>query len=162
MQGRHLFSGLTTALNRLALTVAATVGLAALPPLLGEAQAMGADPVEVLLHCPTTVPQPEALCAALGSALQDGLDGTPVLGRQSDAPLPATGAAVRLALTGLRSDRLSGYLEWQGAEAGTPPARGPEIALDVMDANLGAAIYAGFARALLASSPELLATLRQP
>ena len=134
-------------------------------------QAMGADPIPttpaLLVQCPAEAPEPDALCAALTVALDTALDGAfdmrsrQISAADRNAPLlqpeqAETAGTVRLVLAGIGEARLSGHLEWQSGT--TPPQQGPEVALDVMDANLSANMYPSFTRGLLTATPDLPAT----
>jgi len=145
-------------------------GIAAWTGSLQPGQAMAAEPKQettLRLQCPAEAPEPEALCAALATALQDTLDGSirirtsqiPASAQLRALPVPEQpdgAGTIRLVLTSTGADRLHGHLEWQSGTA--PPRQGPEVALDVMDATLSATMYPDFARGLIQITPELAAT----
>lgn len=125
--------------------------------------AMGADP-EVVLQCPANAPDPDALCAALSAALETVLQDAKSTRHIRQSQIPPTDSSqtagadtLRLVLSDIRRDRISGHLTWQSGDGSL--RTGPEVALDVMDTALSAKMYPRFARGLLQASPEIIKDL---
>jgi len=124
---------------------------------------MSSDP-GVVLQCPTNAPEPDALCEALAAALEAVLTEAESARhiRRSQIP-PAKSPPIadtdtlRLVLSDVRSDRISGHLTWQSGDGSA--LTGPEVALDVMDTTLSAKMYPRFARGLLQASPKIIKSL---
>lgn len=118
----------------------------------------------LLLQCPANAPDPDALCAALSAALETVLQDAKSTRhiRQSqisptDSSQTAGADTLRLVLSDIRRDRISGHLTWQSGDGSL--RTGPEVALDVMDTALSAKMYPRFARGLLQASPEIIKDL---
>lgn len=118
----------------------------------------------LLLQCPANAPDPAALCAALSAALeivlQDAKSARHIRQSQispTDSSQTAGADTLRLVLSDIRRDRISGYLTWQSGAGSL--RTGPEVALDVMDTALSAKMYPRFARGLLQASPEIIKDL---
>ncbi|KJZ24392.1 hypothetical protein TW79_09290 [Tritonibacter mobilis] len=118
----------------------------------------------LLLQCPANAPDPAALCAALSAALeivlQDAKSARHIRQSQispTDSSQTAGADTLRLVLSDIRRDRISGHLTWQSGDGSL--RTGPEVALDVMDTALSAKMYPRFARGLLQASPEIIKDL---
>ena len=97
------------------------------------------------------------LCCVISCAvLQDAQSARHIRQSQispTDSSQTAGADTLRLVLSDIRSDRISGYLTWQSGDGSL--RTGPEVALDVMDTALSAKMYPRFARGLLQASPEI-------
>ena len=118
----------------------------------------------LLLQCPANAPDPDALCAALSAALETVLQdakSTRHIRQSQISPTESSQTAgadtLRLVLSDIRRDRISGHLTWQSGDGSL--RTGPEVALDVMDTALSAKMYPRFARGLLQASPEIIKDL---
>lgn len=118
----------------------------------------------LLLQCPANAPDPDALCSALSAALETVLQDAKSTRHIRQSQTPPTDSSqtagvdtLRLVLSDIRNDRISGYLTWQSGDGSL--RSGPEVALDVMDTALSAKMYPRFARGLLQASPEIIKDL---
>ena len=124
---------------------------------------MGSDRA-ISLQCPANAPDPDALCAALSAALETVLQDAKSTRHIRQSQIPPTDSSqtagadtLRLVLSDIRRDRISGHLTWQSGDGSL--RTGPEVALDVMDTALSAKMYPRFARGLLQASPEIIKDL---
>ena len=99
----------------------------------------------ILLACPTDIPDSDALCQALLTALQQRAPGQAI---QRSRSTPAAGE-LAITLNISRSDKvaLEGVLSWKTSTAA--PKKGPPVTLGTNDTNISARMFSGFAAGLV-------------
>jgi len=118
----------------------------------------------LFLQCPANAADPDALCDALAAALETVLTEAESARHIRRSQLPpaksppiADTDTLRLVLSDVRSDRISGHLTWQAGNSAA--LTGPEVALDVMDTTLSPKMYPRFVQGLLQASPQIIKSL---
>lgn len=111
----------------------------------------------IVLSCPQDVPEAQALCQEMTSALLRACPDCALVWRvqagETFEPRPGD-LDVALRLDSLRADHLSAHLEWRTAE--TPAVqKGPSVSLDVMDGQLSDGGYTRLVEGMLQVTPQL-------